>query len=34
MTLQLNEQDVPMDFVCPITSEIMTDPVILEDGFR
>lgn len=34
MTLQLNEQDVPTDFVCPITSEIMVDPVILEDGFR
>ncbi|XP_070502999.1 WD repeat, SAM and U-box domain-containing protein 1-like [Chironomus tepperi] len=33
MTLQLSDQDVPMDFVCPITSEIMTDPVILEDGF-
>jgi hypothetical protein len=33
MSLQINEQDVPMDFVCPITSEIMTDPVLCEDGF-
>ncbi|KAG5670890.1 hypothetical protein PVAND_001122 [Polypedilum vanderplanki] len=33
MSLQINEKDVPMDFVCPITSEIMTDPVLCEDGF-
>lgn len=33
LSLQMNEQDVPMDFVCPITSEIMSDPVLVEDGF-
>jgi U-box domain len=33
MSLQMNEKDVPMDFVCPITSEIMNDPVLCEDGF-
>ena len=25
--------EVPDDFICPITSEIMTDPVSTEDGF-
>lgn len=25
--------DVPIDFICPITHEIMRDPVIAEDGF-
>ena len=25
--------EVPDDFICPITSEIMTDPVTTEDGF-
>lgn len=34
LTLQVNELDVPMEFVCPITSEIMSDPVLCEDGFR
>ena len=24
---------MPDDFICPITSEIMTDPVSTEDGF-
>ena len=25
--------EVPDEFICPITSEIMTDPVSTEDGF-
>uniref|UniRef100_A0A1L8DNJ1 Putative wd40 domain protein n=1 Tax=Nyssomyia neivai TaxID=330878 RepID=A0A1L8DNJ1_9DIPT len=25
--------DMPLEFICPITHELMTNPVILEDGF-
>lgn len=32
-SLTKNELDVPEDFICPITYEIMTDPVMCEDGF-
>lgn len=28
-----NQGDVPIDFICPITHEIMRDPVVSEDGF-
>lgn len=28
-----NQGDVPIDFICPITHEIMRDPVVAEDGF-
>lgn len=33
LNLQLHEKDVPMEWICPITSEILSDPVICEDGF-
>ena len=29
----LAEAEVPDDFICPITAEIMTDPVTTQDGF-
>lgn len=29
-----NQGEVPIQFVCPITHEIMKDPVIAEDGFN
>uniref|UniRef100_A0A336N0I2 CSON012709 protein n=1 Tax=Culicoides sonorensis TaxID=179676 RepID=A0A336N0I2_CULSO len=29
-----NHGEVPMDFVCPITHEIMKEPVIADDGFN
>lgn len=32
-TLNKNDLDVPEDFICPITHDLMTDPVQLEDGF-
>lgn len=32
-SLTKNELQVPEDFICPITYEIMTDPVMCEDGF-
>lgn len=32
-SLTKNECQVPEDFMCPITHEIMTDPVLCEDGF-
>lgn len=32
-SLTQKEVDVPQDFVCPITHEIMIDPVMVEDGF-
>lgn len=32
-SLTQSEIDVPEDFICPITHEIMTDPVLCEDGF-
>lgn len=32
-TLASNQYDVPLDYICPITHEIMKDPVIAEDGF-
>lgn len=28
-----NQGDIPIDFICPITHEIMRDPVVSEDGF-
>lgn len=28
-----NGVPVPVDFICPITLEIMEQPVVLEDGF-
>lgn len=31
--LNKNDLDVPEDFICPITHDLMTDPVMLEDGF-
>jgi hypothetical protein len=34
MSLQMHDKDVPMEFVCPITSEIMSDPVLCSDGFN
>lgn len=33
LNLQLNEKEIPIEWICPITSEIMSDPVICEDGF-
>lgn len=33
LNLQINENEVPIEWICPITSEIMSDPVICEDGF-
>ena len=32
-SLTQKEIDVPDDFICPITHEIMVDPVMCEDGF-
>lgn len=32
-SLAANRVDIPQDFICPITHEIMSDPVLLEDGF-
>lgn len=32
-SLTQKELDVPEDFICPITHEVMTDPVMIEDGF-
>lgn len=32
-SLTQKDIDVPEDFICPITHEIMTDPVMCEDGF-
>ena len=31
--LATEDDDVPDQFVCPITAEIMSDPVCLSDGF-
>lgn len=28
-----NQGDIPIDFICPITHEIMKEPVVAEDGF-
>lgn len=28
-----DKPDVPMEFLCPITHEIMREPVIISDGF-
>lgn len=33
LNLHINEKEIPSDWICPITSEIMTDPVLCEDGF-
>lgn len=32
-SLAQHEIEVPEDFVCPITHEILQDPVLIEDGF-
>lgn len=32
-SLTQKEIDVPEDFICPITHEVMSDPVMCEDGF-
>lgn len=32
-SLMQNDVHVPEDFICPITHEVMSDPVVLEDGF-
>lgn len=32
-SLTQKDVDVPEDFICPITHEIMQDPVMCEDGF-
>jgi WD40 repeat protein len=32
-SLTKDEVHVPEDFICPITYEIMADPVTIEDGF-
>lgn len=29
----VNQKDIPQEFICPITHEIMKNPVISEDGF-
>lgn len=31
--LATSQEEVPIDYICPITHEIMTCPVLLEDGF-
>lgn len=33
LTLASSQGDIPSDFICPITHEIMKNPVTLEDGF-
>jgi WD repeat, SAM and U-box domain-containing protein 1 len=33
LNLQINEKEIPSEWICPITSEILSDPVIAEDGF-
>jgi WD40 repeat protein len=33
LNLHINEKEIPSEWICPITSEIMTDPVLCEDGF-
>lgn len=33
-SLAQHEIEVPEEFVCPITHEILHDPVMIEDGFR
>jgi U-box domain/WD domain, G-beta repeat len=32
-TLASNQVDIPLEFICPITHEIMVAPVIADDGF-
>uniref|UniRef100_A0A182ILS3 Uncharacterized protein n=1 Tax=Anopheles atroparvus TaxID=41427 RepID=A0A182ILS3_ANOAO len=32
-TLAVNTADIPLEFTCPITHELMKDPVFAEDGF-
>jgi hypothetical protein len=32
-SLSKNDVNVPQDFICPITHDLMVDPVICEDGF-
>lgn len=32
-SLSKNDVNVPPDFICPITHDLMVDPVICEDGF-
>lgn len=32
-SLTQKDVDVPEDFICPITHEVMSDPVMCEDGF-
>jgi WD repeat, SAM and U-box domain-containing protein 1 len=32
-SLSKNDVNVPQDFICPITHDMMVDPVICEDGF-
>lgn len=32
-TLNQKDLQVPEEFICPITHDLMTDPVTLEDGF-
>jgi hypothetical protein len=27
-----NEENIPQDYICPITNEIMEDPVVAADG--
>lgn len=29
----LADVDYPKEFICPITQEVMTDPVVASDGF-
>lgn len=33
MKIASNDSDLPLEFICPITHELMRDPVVLEDGF-
>lgn len=33
LSLASSQGDVPQDFICPITHEIMKNPVTLDDGF-
>ena len=30
--LSVEEEELPADFVCPITTEVMSDPVMAADG--
>lgn len=32
-SLSKNDVNVPQDFICPITHDLMSDPVISDDGF-